>query len=77
MLAIKDIGDWIQGIVVLIIIAGSALSGLAKAISENVERFRKIHASLQPYEASFGPTQTAVPLHPGAEKYYREKGYVK
>jgi hypothetical protein len=50
---------------------------LAKAISENVERFRKIHASLQPYEASFGPTQTAVPLHPGAEKYYKEKGYVK
>ncbi len=50
---------------------------LAKAISENVDRLRKIHASLQPYQASFGPTATAIPLHPGAEKYYREKGYVK
>lgn len=50
---------------------------LAKAVGENVERFRRIHASLQPYEARFGPTQTAVPLHPGAEKYYREKGYIK
>ncbi len=50
---------------------------LAKAISENVDRFRKIHASLQPYQPSLGPTATAIPLHPGAEKYYREKGYVK
>jgi len=50
---------------------------LAKAISENVDRLRKVHASLQPYEPRFGPTQTAIPLHPGAEKYYREKGYLK
>jgi hypothetical protein len=50
---------------------------LAKAINENVERFRKIHASLQPYQPSFGPTATAIPLHPGAEKYYKEKGYIK
>jgi TRAP transporter TAXI family solute receptor len=50
---------------------------LAKAISENVDRFRKIHASLQPYQAKYGPTATAIPLHPGAEKYYREKGYLK
>jgi hypothetical protein len=40
MLAIQDIGDWIQGIVVLIIIAGSALSGLAKAISAKLNRSR-------------------------------------
>jgi TRAP transporter TAXI family solute receptor len=50
---------------------------LAKAINENVDRFRRIHSSLQPYEAKFGPTQTAIPLHPGAEKYYKEKGLVK
>ena len=50
---------------------------VTKAINDNVERFRKIHASLQPYEAKFGPTGTAVPLHPGAEKYYKEKGLVK
>ena len=36
-----------------------------------------IHASLQPYQPSYGPTATAIPLHPGAEKYYREKGFLK
>jgi hypothetical protein len=41
MLAIQDIGDWIQGIVVLIIIAGSALSGLAKAITAKLDRARE------------------------------------
>ncbi len=50
---------------------------LAKAINENVDRFRKIHASLQPYQPSLGPTATAIPLHPGAEKYYKEKGLLK
>ena len=50
---------------------------VTKAINENLDRFRKIHASLQPYEAKFGPTSTAIPLHPGAEKYYKEKGFVK
>jgi TRAP transporter TAXI family solute receptor len=50
---------------------------VTKAVNENLDRFRKIHSSLQPYEARFGPTQTAIPLHPGAEKYYKEKGFVK
>jgi TRAP transporter TAXI family solute receptor len=50
---------------------------VTKAVNENLDRFRKIHASLQPYEAKFGPTATAIPLHPGAAKYYREKGFVK
>ncbi len=50
---------------------------LAKAINENLDRLRKLHASLQPYQPSYGPTATGIPLHPGAEKYYREKGYLK
>ncbi len=50
---------------------------LAKAINENVDRFRKIHASLQPYQPSLGPTATAIPLHPGAAKFYKEKGLLK
>jgi TRAP transporter TAXI family solute receptor len=50
---------------------------LARAVGDNVERFRKIHVSLQPYQAADGATATAVPLHPGAEKYYRDKGLVK
>ncbi len=41
MLAIQDIGDWIQGVVVLIIIAGSALGGLGKAITAKLDRARE------------------------------------
>ena len=41
MLAIQDIGDLIQGIVVLIIIAGSALAGLGKAITAKLDRARE------------------------------------
>jgi TRAP transporter TAXI family solute receptor len=50
---------------------------VTKAVNDNVDRLRKIHASLQPYEPKLGPTGTAVPLHPGAEKYYKEKGLAK
>lgn len=50
---------------------------LARGINENLDRFRKIHASLQPYQASYGAKPSGIPLHPGAEKYYREKGYLK
>jgi len=50
---------------------------VTKAINENVDQVRRIHASLTTYAATAGPTQTGVPLHPGAERYYREKGLVK
>ena len=41
MLAIQDIGDWIEGIIVLVIIAGSALSGIGKAIVNKLNRSRE------------------------------------
>jgi uncharacterized protein len=50
---------------------------IAKVIHENLDQFRKIHGSLAPYEAKDGVTGTGVPLHPGAEKYYQEKGVLK
>jgi uncharacterized protein len=51
---------------------------IAKAIHENLDQFRKIHGSLAPYEQSDAVTGLgAIPLHPGAEKFYREKGILK
>ena len=50
---------------------------IAKAIHENLDEFRKIHGSLVPYELINAVTGTGVPLHPGAGKYYREKGVLK
>lgn len=50
---------------------------LARALNDNVDRVRGIHGSLKTYDPSQGHQGTGVPLHPGAERYYREKGYLK
>jgi hypothetical protein len=47
---------------------------LTKAFNENVEKVRKVHSSMETYEVKDGPTGLGVPLHPGAVKYYKEKG---
>lgn len=50
---------------------------LTKAFNESVEKVRKIHAALEPYTVDQGVTGCGVPLHPGAIKYYKEKGILK
>ena len=50
---------------------------LTQTFNENVARVRKLHASLADYDPALGYLQLGVPLHPGAERYYREKGYLK
>jgi hypothetical protein len=50
---------------------------IAKAIHENLDQFRKIHGSLVPYQLKDAVTGTGLPLHRGAEKYYKEKGILK
>lgn len=47
---------------------------IVKAINDNFDYFRGIHASLKTLDLK-GMTQVSpVPLHPGAEKFYKEKG---
>jgi TRAP transporter TAXI family solute receptor len=50
---------------------------LTKAFNESVEKVRKIHAALQSYTVEKGISGCGVPLHPGAIKYYKEKGVLK
>jgi len=50
---------------------------LAKTLNDNVDRVRKIHGSLADYDPSKGHLYLGVALHPGAEKYYREKAWLK
>jgi hypothetical protein len=50
---------------------------ITKAVNENLDRVHKIHASLAPYVVADGITGTGIPLHPGAIKYYKEKGVLK
>jgi TRAP transporter TAXI family solute receptor len=51
---------------------------LVKATFDNLEEFKKLHpafANLKPEEMI--KNGLSAPLHPGAEKYYKEKGWLK
>jgi hypothetical protein len=50
---------------------------LTKAFNDSYEKVRKVHSSMETYEIKDGPTGCGVPLHPGAIKYYTEKGIIK
>jgi hypothetical protein len=49
-----------------------------KAVHESAERARKIHPSLAELSGEFmARNRSGLPFHPGAERYYREKGFSK
>jgi len=50
---------------------------IARTLNDNADRVHKIHASLADYDPAKGHLFLGAPLHPGAERYYREKGYLK
>jgi TRAP transporter TAXI family solute receptor len=50
---------------------------ITRALNDNPDRVRKIHGSLADYDPAKGHLFLGAPLHPGAERYYREKGYLK
>ncbi len=59
-------------------VSEDAVYAVVSSVFENMEDFKKLHpafANLDPKEmASAG---LSAPLHPGAEKYYREKGLIE
>ena len=50
---------------------------ITKTINDNVDRLRKLHPSLADYDPSKGWLHLGVALHPGAERYYREQGWLQ
>ena len=52
---------------------------VTRAICESRETLSKGHAGLRPFNPQNGwkPENLGLPLHPGAEKYYREKGWMR
>ncbi|MFT2111437.1 TAXI family TRAP transporter solute-binding subunit [Marinomonas sp. 2405UD68-3] len=59
-------------------VSDKAVYQLTKAVFENFSSFKRLHpafANLDPVEMA--KSSLVAPLHPGAEKYYREKGYIK
>jgi uncharacterized protein len=59
-------------------VADETVYQLVKAVFENFNEFKSLHpafANLEP--AKMVKDGLSVPLHPGAEKYYKEKGWIK
>lgn len=50
---------------------------ITATINDSADRVRKIHGSLADYDPSKGHLHLGVPLHRGAERYYREKGWLR
>ena len=47
---------------------------ITKTIFENPDKVRQVHDSLKDFDPREAPSDNGAPLHPGAEKYYREAG---
>lgn len=52
---------------------------VTKAVCENTKKLARAHASFKTFTCEQAWTEEAlgVPLHPGAARYYKEKGYMK
>ena len=49
---------------------------MTAAVFDNLDDFHKVHPATR-WVSFETAVNTPIPLHPGAEKYFREKGYVK
>lgn len=49
---------------------------ITKIICENPEKVREIHASTVGFNPEDAAFDLGAPLHPGAERYYKEVGYI-
>lgn len=49
---------------------------ILKTIGDNIEEVHKINNKNQTFDPKTGWANVAVPLHPGAARYYKEKGYM-
>lgn len=50
---------------------------ITKIVCESKDRLPSIHKSMSVFEPSTAWKDQPVPLHPGAIRYYKEKGYMK
>jgi hypothetical protein len=50
---------------------------ITKVLCENPDRVHEIHASVKTFDPQLAWKDLGAPLHKGAEKYYKEKGYMK
>ena len=58
-------------------LADDVVYRVVKVVGENPDHVRRIHDSLKAFDPTTGWKDLGAPVHPGAEKYYREKGWMK
>lgn len=75
----KDIATIRMGTVILVSAEQSVDSvyKITKTFCENKKELIAIHSSMAVFDCSRATENAPVPVHPGAIKYYREKGYIK
>jgi TRAP transporter TAXI family solute receptor len=49
---------------------------IVKIVCENIEELHKINPANRNFDPKSGWKNVALPLHPGAERYYKEAGYM-
>lgn len=57
-------------------VSETVVYNITKAICENVAELPRIHGSLRDYRCETAARDRPVPLHAGALRYYRERGWV-
>lgn len=50
---------------------------IVKAVAEGEKEYASSHAALAEFKAAGMAEGLKLPIHPGAEAYYKEKGYLK
>ena len=59
-------------------VADDVVYEVVKAVFDNFDRFKKLHPAFENLnEADMISGGLSAPLHPGAVKYYKEKGWIK
>jgi TRAP transporter TAXI family solute receptor len=58
-------------------VAADTVYAMTKAVFTNLDQLTAAHSAAKAISAADAPKAPPVPLHPGAEKYYREAGLLK
>lgn len=73
----NDVSTGNMGTVILVgkSVSEDAVYKVTKTICENESKLGDIHGSMASYKCATATKNATIPVHPGAEKYYKEMGY--